>query len=222
MQTQINDPWQAAEQAEVSTSNGEFYGLAYVDVSFIKLIKGTGKLPFDPQTDNIAERRTNIDIQIEPLEPKTFLPRRQLLDNSNAWVKITWQSLKDLGLLSLRELNNKYVKYVNVPTGRKYDDKNGEKKEETTFKFLALYNSKAECESAKNGGVAPAQTQPQPAQAQPVNDEKRIALMFVGQLAKQTQGNRAALAVAIAGNPLTSKYFTVDSPEVAGILATMG
>ena len=216
----INDPWEAAEKAELQTSTGEFYGLAYVDVSFVKLVKGTGKIPFDPQTDNIADRRTNIDIQIEPIQPATFLPRRQLLDNSNAWVKITWQSLKDLGMLSLRELNNKYVKYANVGTGRKYADKNGEQKEETTFKFLAVYNTKAECEAAKNGG-APAQAQPQAAQpAQP--DERKIALTFVGALAKQTGNDKAKLAAAIAGNPLTSKFFTIDSPEVTGILAAMG
>jgi hypothetical protein len=210
-----NDPWAVAETAEVQESNGEYFGLVNVAVEFCKLVKGEGRVPFDAAQDDPNDRRTSIDIQIEPLsERATFMPRRTMVAESKEWTNIVWQSLKDLGLLSLRELNGKYAKYTNVSTGRKWTNANGETKEATTFKFLALYNTRAEAEAAKNGGAQP-KAQAAPAQS----EEKQVALKFLTALAKAANGDKNKLAAQIAQYPVVSNFYTIDSPEVVALLA---
>ena len=207
-----NDPWAVTETAEAQESNGEYFGLVSVAVEFCKLVKGEGRVPFNAAQDDPNDRRTSIDIQIEPLsERATFMPRRTMVAESKEWTNIVWQSLKDLGLLSLRELNGKYAKYTNVSTGRKWTNANGETKEATTFKFLALYNTRSEAEAAKNpkAQAAPAQS-----------DEKQIALTFLTALAKAAHGDKNKLAVQIAQYPVVSKFYTIDSPEVSKLLQT--
>jgi hypothetical protein len=215
-----NDPWAVAETAEAQESNGEYFGLVSVAVEFCKLVKGEGRVPFNAAQDDPNDRRTSIDIQIEPLsERATFMPRRTMVAESKEWTNIVWQSLKDLGLLSLRELNGKYAKYTNVSTGRKWTNANGETKEATTFKFLALYTTRAEAEAAKNGGnTLSAQPAAQTAPAQ--SDEKQIALTFLTALAKAAHGDKNKLAVQIAQYPVVSKFYTIDSPEVSKLLQT--
>ena len=54
------------------------------------------------------------------------------------------------------------------------------------------------------------------------NAERETALQFVGALVRQSGGDKSKLASLIMQMPLISKYFTVDSPEVADLLATVG
>jgi hypothetical protein len=217
MNNQIqSDPWDSASKAELKPA--EYYGQVSVDVWFCALVKGTGKVPFDPKVHKIEERRTAIDLVLTPLDPDAkFTPERHIIAESREWAGITWASLKALGLQSLKDLHGKFAKVTFVPTGRKYLGADGEIHESTAFKFLALYDTREQCEAARgknNGANAPANTEPAAA-----TSERDVAWQFVQALAKAARGNRDVLAKQIAAYPVVNKYFTVDSPEVAQLLA---
>jgi hypothetical protein len=81
-----------------------------------------------------------------------------------------------------------------------------------------LYNTRAEAEAAKNNSDGNGQSaQPAAQAAQP--EEKQIALTFLTALAKAAHGDKNKLAVQIAQYPVVSKFYTIDSPEVAALLA---
>lgn len=208
-----DDAWQAAESAELKPI--EYYGQVSVDVWFCVLVKGTGKVPFDPKAHKIEDRRTAIDIVLTPLDPNAmWKPERHVIAESREWAGITWASLKALGLQSLKELNGKFAKVTFVPTGRKYLGSDGELHESTAFKFLALYETREQCEAAcKSNGAGTVAEAPAVQQS-----ERDVAWQFVQALAKAARGNRDVLAKQIATYPVVSKYFTIDSPEVAQLL----
>ena len=70
-----------------------------------------------------------------------------MIAESNEWAKIVKPSLRDLGT-DLRALNGKFVQAQLVPTGRGWVNQQGEKKENTTFKFLAVYDDFETCAKA--------------------------------------------------------------------------
>jgi len=215
MSNQTNDAWEIASKVELKPA--EYYGQVSVDVWFCALVKGTGKVPFDPKAHKIEERRTAIDIVLTPLDSgASFTPERHIIAESREWAGITWASLKALGLQSLRDLNGKFAKVTFVPTGRKYLGADGEMHESTAFKFLALYDTREQCEAArgKNNGANVPDTEPAAA-----TSERDVAWQFVQALAKAARGNRELLAKQIAAYPVVNKHFTVDSPEVAQLLA---
>ena len=52
-----------------------FLGAVNVDVFYCVLVKGLGKVPFDPNQHNQDQRRTSIDITIDPLpDSKSIYP----------------------------------------------------------------------------------------------------------------------------------------------------
>jgi hypothetical protein len=213
------DPFQDAQEAKPSAGNGEYYGQVECKVYPCVLVKGVGKMPFDPNTNKESERRTAVDIFILPPAELNlnFSLERRMVAQSNEWAKIVWPSLKDLGLLDLRQLNGKYCKVTMQGTGRKYE-KEGEQKEATTFKFLALYPTEPEMLAAMHNGNG---TQPAAAQAPAVDKNREVALKFLPTMIKQwcAKGlDPEAVRAGLAGNPLLAKYFTVESPEVVELM----
>jgi len=215
------DPFDGIEQVAPIESTGEYYGLVNVKVSFVKFVQDDqgawSTIEFDPGKHDEKDRRRDIWFQIEPLSEKaTFIAERHITAESKEWQEIVWKSLKEIGFLSLRDVDGKYVKYRNVPTGKK--TKAG--KDKTTFEFLALYNTRAEAEAAKNNSDGNGQSAQPAAQAAPAQpEEKQIALTFLTALAKAAHGDKNKLAVQIAQYPVVSKFYTIDSPEVAALLA---
>ena len=59
------DPWDDAGSAEAPPSF--FYGQIAMDVWPCVLVKGQGKVPFDPQAHSADQRRTAIKLSISPL-----------------------------------------------------------------------------------------------------------------------------------------------------------
>ena len=214
------DPFKDAEEAKPMAGNGEYFGQVECKVYPCALVKGTGKVPFDPATMKESERRTAVDIFIIPPAELNlqFSLERRMVAQSNEWAKIVWPSLKDAGLLDLRQLNGKYVKVAMAPTGRKYKTEQGEEKEATTFKFLAIYQNEAAMLAAMHNGAtaAPAPT------ATPAADKNReVALKFLPTMIKQWCAgglDPEKVRAGLAGNPLLAKYFTVDSPEVVQLM----
>lgn len=225
------DPFDAATQAGERLDT--LYGRVDVSATFVKLIKGVGKQPWS-ESDGVDARRTEVQITLNPLDATglTLLVERRLIAESRDWSGIVWPSLRDLGLKNVRELNGKWVKAEMVKTGRTYTNKRGDTSEETTFKFLAVYNTEAEATAAYYAARGGADNDPMavsmgaPATNVSTNGnghaERETALQFVSALVKQAGGDKGKLAGLIAQMPLISKYFTVDSPEVANLLATVG
>lgn len=217
-----NDEYQDAMNAKVLAYGDTAEGQITVQVYACVLQKGVGKMPFDPTMHKESEKRTAVDMFILPLDSNKSLERR-MVAQSDEWVKIVLPSLKDCGILDLRTLNGKYVRVKFEKTGRKYADKTtGEEKEATTFKFIAIYNTEAELQAA-NGGAAPAQSTAPAAAASPAqggnggNAQRDVALKFLPTMVKSwcSQGlDPEKVRAGLAANPLLSKHFTIDSPEV--------
>lgn len=228
------DPYEAASNPQMPAQG--VYGQAHVFCEPVVLISGQGKVAFNPQAHKVEDRRTSVNITIDPMPGSNakWPTKRNMLVESAEWAKTVWPSLRVLGLTSVRQLDGAWVKAELVSTGRSYTDKNGASKEATTLKFMAIYADEAACVAAHGGGGAAipdiaddgampwangqTQAQAQAAAAQG-NPEKATALEFVKVLVKSTGGDRDKLATQIATMPLVSKYFTVTSPEVQALLA---
>lgn len=225
--TNYNDPFDEASDPVLPVF--ELYGEISLDAWFCTLQKGAGKLPYNEHTDKAEDRRTNVDLIVHPIAALNLRnpQERKMLTTSNAWAKVTWPSLQKLGIVKANEANNRWCKCKMTGTGRKYTDKNGEQREETSFEFLALYNSQAECEAAyANRHDSAGETGGSAANAEPVDPEKAGALQFAAAVVKNAKVQtgddfgafRNLISSKLASMPLTAKYFTVDSPEIIHLM----
>jgi hypothetical protein len=212
------DPWQAAEEAKELPKT--YFAQVTLDVWPCVLEKGVGKVPFDPNAHKEGQRRTAIQLTLTPLPSANvdFVTERGYVDFAREWASITLPSIKILGV-NLRELHEKWVKYEMVKYGtytkKGTDGEEGEEKDLTTPRFLALYASEEEAEAAAsefygNGG----DSEPAPIN----NGERDVALKFLPALVAQVGGDPTKLAEVIASNSLVSKYFDINSPEVVELL----
>lgn len=222
-----DDPFAAADNPAIRPA--DYFGKLEVDAWFCALVKGQGKVPFDGQQHPVDQRRTAIDLHVIPLaDHKLSYPlTRGVIAESKEWTAIVWASLRDLGVQSLRELKDteRWCRVTTENTGRTYQS-NGSVKEATTFRFLALYPTEAECQAAfaasRNGGGE--DWLDAPAQAAPVNGsngtahaeqrERDTALAFARILVKQSH-SIPELGERLAQYPLVGRFFTVDSPEIS-------
>ena len=225
-----DDPFAAADNPQVRPA--EFFGKLEVDAWFCALVKRQGKVPFDGTMHPIDQRRTAVDLHVIPLaDHKLNYPlSRGVIAESAEWTKIVWPSLRDLGIASLRELKDteRWCKVTTESTGRTYQS-NGTTKEATTFRFLALYASEAECQAAfsasRNGNGE--DWLDAPVQAAPVNGsngtahaeqrERETALAFARILVKQSH-SIPEVGERFAQYPLVSRFFSVDSPEISEMI----
>lgn len=230
------DPFDAATEA--GDRKPVYYGRMDVSATFIAMIKGQAPQAFNEHTHSPDTRRTQVHLILNPIDAMnlTQLLERKLIAEFGAWPKIVWPSLRDLGLKNVRDLAGKWAKVEIVKTGRTYTSQRGETQEETTFKFLALYDTAADATAAylADGGknTAPADDESAidmshgagaPATNIGTNGtgtaERDTALQFLKVLVKQAGGDKGKLAASIAQMPMISKYFTADSPEVMQCMA---
>lgn len=223
--TQIYDPFETASNPPVLSS--DLWGQIDIKAWFCILEKGVGKIAFDPAQHEIGQRRTAIDIIIYPLPEQNItnmnICERHMIAESDAWRNITLKSIKELGLENVREINGKWVHIVPEETGRKYE-KDGQQKSETMFKILAVYNTEDECRKAYLAAGGSDNRKSNGSDSN--NSEKEVAKQFLPVIVRSVvkdAGNleaaKAAVAKAIAQYPQVAKYFTVDSTEVATIIA---
>lgn len=234
-QTVVNDPFDSAENPSVRQP--AYWGKVELDMFFAVLEKGVGKVPFDAQQHSLDKRVTAIDIKVFPIVEQnvTFDVSRGMIAESKEWAGTVLPSIKALGL-TVRDLNGKWVKVEQVPTGSTYINKNGDTKDRTTFKFTKLFKDENEATAdylAGGGSAAPTDTQYQQPVTQvkpdgsPVDNKQReTALKFLAVVVEnQARGKtdlaaiQAAVGVAIAGMPLVNKFFTADSPETLNLIA---
>jgi len=231
----IIDPWESAEQAKEPQFSNEIWGQVEARSWYCVLEKGVGKIEFDPQIHSQDQRRTAIELIVRPLTDMglTFDLARSMIAESREWSSIVLPSIRDLGIHP-RDLNGKWVKVQTVTLIDKsgnpvtYTDSNGAVKEKTTIKFLKLFSNEGECRSdyLAQSGKPPADTQYGRPNENGDNKERQTALAFLkvyvqnacrGQ--KDLKVVRETLALNIAGQPLISKYFTIDSPETIELIA---
>jgi hypothetical protein len=229
----VIDPFDAATNAKAPSS--EYYGEIILDAWHCVLEKGVGKRPYDAQTDDPAKRSTAIDIIILPIAESNlrFSLERKLVAESKAWTGITWPSLQKLGISNARDAKNRFCKVKLAPTGRTWIGTDGEKKEETSFEFVELFASEADCITAYQGknGHAPAAVPAHPAPSSPNPDpnadpNKKTALTFakaiVTNLARAEKDLvilQTKVAEKIAAMPMVSNYYTAESPEIMQLIA---
>lgn len=220
------DPWDSAMNAQPRVYTNEVYGSATIEVEPVVLVKGVGKVPFNPGAHKEEERVTAISLSVTPLIDSKFTDviTRDMLAESGEWTKITLPSIKALGVSGLRELNGKYVKAKLVPTGQKFTGRDGAEKEKTTFSFIAVYSNEQDCRAAFHANGA-GDSEPVAAPAANGNSEKDTAAKFLAPIvenccrgAKDKAEAKSRVAVTIATMPVVNKHFTADSPEVAALI----
>jgi hypothetical protein len=238
------DPFDTASNPPEQTY--DLFGKVEISAWACALVKGTGKVPHDPAVH--PKRFTAVDIYIEPLPeidvkyPKTL--EDHLIAEFTEWAKITLPSIKALGFDNVRDINGKYVRVARVPNGKKYERKDtngnptGEMRDETTFKFVALFADEDACRAAwvaaggtpsngSNGNGSNGHNVP--LQAGTEDAEKATAYQFlkviVGNatkgMTKETHkwaDAQAAVAQAIAQYPTVAKFYTVNSMETGALI----
>ena len=128
-----------------------------------------------------------------------------------------------------KDAKNKFCKMEQVPTGRKYRNSAGEEREATTLKFLALYDTEAECEAAylaelntpASDSSDDSSTPPldPPADSSSAADPGRdTARAFVEALAKQHHGDLNEINRSVANIPAITKYFPAGSDDLVTVV----
>jgi len=228
-----SNPWDVANNPPEQTF--EASGLVTIS-SWWCMFTPDGKAPYDertidPKTGNQPRRYAAIDLKIEPLleSGMQYPVERNMVAEFGDWKEVTLPSLKDIGILDASVLNGKYAHIQLIPTGTYVSKKDGQEKKLTAVKFLAVYDTREQCLAAMNGDNP---TSPTPVVA-PVpsngngNAEKETALKFakafVANAIRQAGGDldkaRGILALMIANQPVISKHYTVDSPEIVDMMA---
>jgi hypothetical protein len=218
-----NDPLEAAGAATLAPRT--FYGQIFVSSGFCVLQKGVGKIMFDPAQHKLADRRTEIKLDMQPLPEhnSNFPMSRELIAESSEWVKVVLASLKALNV-EPRTLNNRWCAMTTAGTGRMYEAKRGanagQMVEATTFKFLAFYLDEAACRTAyeaENGSDVLGDPPPAAAPAPAIDQARATAAKFLPALFKQAGGDPAVLEAKIKSMPLMSAHFTLESDEVLAL-----
>jgi len=205
----------------------EIWGQAFVAVWKAALVKGEGKVPFDPTAHKSMVYA--IDLSIVPItEQNAKHVERSLIQNSKEWEMIQ-KSIKDLGAAP-SEIDQKYVRIAFEPTGETYNNANGETKNKTFIKFLKVFKSEAECiadygattmgdvpvtVTDNNAGV-PA------AGAKEFEAAKKLleaSLRGVVKVVSTPEEAKALVLVKIKASPVMSRFFTEDSPELDDMIA---
>jgi len=220
-----NDPFDSATHATTKTGNGEIFGEVMVAASYCILEKGIGKIPFDPQKHSLDKRCTLVKVEIVPLPEHNFrfTTLREIIAESKDWEKVTWASARGLGLGNARELNGKWAKIKLEPVGKYIKD--GQEKELTAIKFLALYNTEQECRAAYTTTSPSTGSGQGSEQGSDQAGEKAAALKFAEVIVQNAARGQTdpvnvanAVAVQIANMPIVNKYYGLSSPEITDLI----
>lgn len=216
------DPFEAANEAKEPSKH--FFGLNMFDIWYCALIKGQGKVPYDPQMHQNQKQFTAVHISIAPLPGSgaKFPLERQLISESKEWAGVILPSIHALNLTP-RDLNGKYVHVEIVPTGETYTDKQGVVKTKTTPKYVEVYTDENACYAASSAFFGNHNTeQPEEeafsATAPTNNGEKAVAEKFLPALVNQANKDPQKVAELLVGNNLVGKYFNINSPEVIKLI----
>ena len=217
------DPFDRAMTDEPSYFAGKIEAYAWECV----LVKGQGKVAFDPQAHKGMKTSTVIEFTIEPLDPTYALIQRDCLNWTPDFKSVVRPSIEVIaekiasirGLQAgqfnpLREINGLYVvgEFVERP-----DNKPGDTW--TTLKFMDVFEHEPDCQSAYEQLL---ELEPAPVATAPVQDDpQRVAMAaFLPALWNQSGKNPTSFLQLIRDNPMLAVHFGNDSPEVKKYLST--
>ena len=220
--------------AEAANTN-ERFGQAFVEVREVRLAKGLPKEDWDAERHDSEHHQWEITIRVDPLPEMglTFFDRKEMIAGFGDFPWKVWPTLKALGVKNVGELHEAWVRYEMVPNGRKYTKRDtGEQRDELTFKFLEIYQDEDTCRMAygasrgevvhstpsDDNGAGEIDMSHGAGSVDNNDVERETARQFLQVLVNQHRSDRDALAKALAGMPMVSKYFTIDSPEVVQML----
>jgi hypothetical protein len=222
MTTNHIDPLEAAN--EVQPQSMHYFGQVLLSAWYCALVKGQGKVPFDPAQHD--KKFTAIDLTLAPTanSKATYTIERQYIAEFKEWAGTVLPSLHALNS-SPMAANQKWAHVEMVKTGTY--QKNGETKDLTSPKFLAIYQTEAECEVAAAAFFGRTEQEEQafdhtapatPGDLHPAangNTPGNAAIeAFVNVLYGQAQGDLARLEALIKGAGMAW-----DSPEVQAAVA---
>lgn len=222
------DPMASAVADAESASH--YFGKIGIDAQFVVLKKGQPKSIWN-EGESTEGRTTEIIIRLDPIDAmgQSRAVERNMLSNSTEWSKIVWATLKGMGFATLRDIDGLWAHVEMVPSGRKWFNKDGQEVFGTTFKFVKVFKTLAECEIAYTAmtGVEAHTPAAQAATTRPpvsqTNDANRLAaLQFLSHVVLQHKDNAVALDQALKTTPLVKDFFTINSPEVLEILTPFG
>jgi hypothetical protein len=212
------DPYAAAMSAEKRKSDGVWFGQMFIDACAVFIKKGGKKVPFNPAIHEEKYRYAQLRLELIPLPDYdvTFTISREMIAEFDEWTCVTLPSVKALNV-DLRNMDKAWVRIKLQPTGEKYTNKRGEEVERTAMIFEAVFADEESCRAAWN--IYSGELYDQAEEIAPDNNkEKATAALFLKPLWTQAGGDPAKMATLLAGNPLTAKYFTVESPEVVALI----
>ena len=225
MNTQYFDPWEEANNPPEPIYQNYLWGQVLINAWACALVKGVGKVPYDPQEhgDNLW---TAIDILINALPEMKIINdnilKRSVLASGKDWRTIIKPSIEALGFTDVRQIIHKWVKVETVNTGRKYF-KDGIEKNETTFKFIQVFENEAACRAdyLANNENGNDDTDYTSIMAVSEDKERKTAWAFAEAALKNKTSNcntldevLAKIPEALAMYPQVAKYFSPESPEV--------
>ena len=204
----------------------EIWGQVSVAVWKAALVKGQGKIPFDPAVHNNMVYA--IDLSVVPLNIQDAkLAERSLIQTSKEW-KLTQESIQATGVQP-SEIDGKYVRIKFEPTGETYTNSNGETKNKTYMHFTKVFKGAAECEQDyRESNFSVTAAEPAVGAAQPADNsgEYDTALKFLGAAVRTAAKGKTSIPeikslvdVKIGASPVMKKFFTADSDEVTELIS---
>jgi len=216
------DPYDAAMNPPERPQTSRWFGQMFVDVWPCVLTKGVGKEPYDDAVHDADKRLTAIQLELVPLSDYSvsFTMTRDLIAEFGAWPKVTLPSIKAIGA-DLRSLNKAWAAIEFAPTGRKYTNSQDEAKEETTFVFVAVFDSEAACREAYEVFNAVEADASEPAEPTNGNGKERAAAaMFLNPLWVQSGKDVVKFSELLGKTNVVKDHFTLESPEVQEVIAS--
>lgn len=198
-----------------------YFGQILLDAYFCALVKGIGKVPFDPAQHE--KRFTAINLTLAPFagSKATYQIEREYVAEFKEWAGTVLPSIRALGLTPT-SINNRWVKAEMVKTGTY--TKNGEVKDLTSPKIVTVFESEEACANAANAFF----TRPtidnddDPFPKQPnLNNGTTVpkALMsFVTRFIEEAGGDIDKLAEKLNNPTFTAYNLTVEHPAVVTAL----
>lgn len=198
-----------------------FFGeVVTLDYSAWKLVKGRGRVLFDPTYDDPGGRVRGIQLVIEcqKRDGGTYqidTGRDPLLEIDAAWRKHLLPSIKRLNV-ALSTLLGKFVQVKRVETGETYTNKAGETKTKTALELVAVYDSAEAMQAAReakygrgNRAASAGPAQPS-APAAPATVDKAALEKLLPALWAASSRNEAVFRTMFEANPTLKAAFTFD------------
>jgi len=210
----VVDPFDAALTDEPQKFAGKLTTYAYTCV----LVKGTGKVPFDPEQHKGQRTSVAIDLTVESLNPTHNLIQREMLNWTADFKKIVRPSIEalvpriaairghEIGQFNpLKEISDLWVigEFVERPD-------NAPDETWTTLRFQMVFGSEDECRAA----YAELTEEETPTPAAVDNGQRAVMAQFLPNLWQQAGEDAAELLALIQANPMLAEHVDESSLEV--------